>query len=170
MIILLGSESGQKMEILRGALENLLEENFEIVSRRVESGIVEQPLSVAVTRCGAINRATRAAQTYDGVFDFSFGLEAGLELVDGLYHFVAVATILQSDGVWSIGTSELMTLPEAASERVMAGEYLGSIIREYRDREGLSEAEKEKVEHLINRRKLFTEAIVNVWSEMQIKK
>lgn len=170
MIILLGSESGQKMEILRGALENLLEENFEIVSRRVESGIVEQPLSVAVTRCGAINRATRAAQTYDGVFDFSFGLEAGLELVDGFYHFVAVAAILQSDGVWSIGTSGLMSLPEAASERVMAGEYLGSIIREYRDREGLSEAEKEKVEHLINRRKLFTEAIVNVWSEMQIKK
>lgn len=170
MIILLGSESGLKIEILRGALKNLFEEDFETIPCRVESGIAEQPLSVAVTRRGAISRAKRAAQTYDGVFDFSFGLEAGLELVDGLYHFVAVAAILQSDGGQSIGTSGLMPLPVAASERVMAGEYLGSIIREYRDQGGLSEMEKETALHLINRRKFFIEAIANAWGEVRIKK
>ncbi|MDD3007160.1 MAG: DUF84 family protein [Candidatus Pacebacteria bacterium] len=168
MIVLLGSESGQKMEILRGSLENLLTENFEIIPCPVDSGIAEQPLSAAITRQGAINRAMRATKACDGAYDFSFGLEAGLELVDGLYHFVCVAAILRSDDICSVGISGLTPLPKAASERVMAGEYLSGIIREYRDWEGLNDAEKEAVEDMINRRRGFAEAISNAWGESQI--
>jgi len=168
MIVLLGSESGQKMEILRGSLENLLTENFEIIPCPVDSGIAEQPLLAAITRQGAINRAMRAAEACDGAYDFSFGLEAGLELVDGLYSFVCVSAILRPGDVCSVGTSGLMPLPQMVSERVRAGEYLSGIIREYRNQEELNDAQKEAVEDFINRRRGFMEAISNAWGESQI--
>lgn len=49
MIILLGSESGQKKEILRGVLDSLLETDFEVVVCRADSGITEQPLDLETT-------------------------------------------------------------------------------------------------------------------------
>jgi len=164
MIILLGSESGQKAAILRDALETLLTEDFKIVPCRVDSGIAEQPLDKMTTRQGAINRAVHAAEMFGSAYDFSFGLEAGLEAVDGFYYFVSLAAVLRSDGSLSVGESGLIPLPRMVSERVFEGEYLGGIIREYRNQPELSGEEKEAVENLINRRKGLTEAILDAWS------
>ncbi len=164
MIILLGSESGQKIAILRDALEYLSGPDFRLVPLAVSSGISEQPLDMETTARGAENRATRAAEKFGQPYDFSLGLEAGLEMKDGLYHFVSVAALLRPDGNLSIGVSGLIPLPGDTGERVLRGEYLSGIIREYRDREGLSPAEIEAVEDLINRRRGFTEAIRKAWN------
>jgi non-canonical (house-cleaning) NTP pyrophosphatase len=165
MIILLGSESTQKIGILKDALKELTAANFQIMPLAVPSGIVDQPLECGVTQRGAINRATRAAEAFGQPYDFSFGLEAGLEMVDGLYHFVSVVAILRPDGQLSVGISGLIPLPGDTSDRVLGGENLSDIIREYRGRESLSPAEIEAVEDLINRRKGFIEAIGRAWRE-----
>jgi non-canonical (house-cleaning) NTP pyrophosphatase len=163
MIILLGSESAQKIGILRDALEVLSGPDFEIMPFAVPSGISEQPLDLETTRRGALNRAARAAEAFGRPYDFSFGLEAGLEMVEGLYYFVSVAALLRSDGRMSVGVSTLIPLPGDTSERVLRGEHLSDIIWQYRDRTGLSSKEVEAVEDLISRRKGFTEAINKAW-------
>ncbi len=164
MIILLGSESEQKIGILQETLEGLTDADFRIVPLAVPSGIAEQPLELETTRRGALGRATRAAEAFGRPYDFSFGLEAGLEMAGGLYHFVSVAAILRPAGEPSVGTSGLIPLPGDTSERVLGGEYLSDIIREYRGQADLSPAEIEAVEGLINRRKGFAEAIRKAWN------
>jgi len=163
MIILLGSDSLQKIGILQGYLEDVLEGDFGIVPLRVASGISQQPLSKEETREGAINRAYRAAEQFGEHYHYSFGLEAGLESIGGLYHFICVTAIVYPDGSLGIGESSPVPLPGDASERVMSGEYLGTIIRDYRDLSAGAE-ERAVVEDLINRRKGFIQAISKAWS------
>lgn len=166
MIILLGSESTQKIGILRDAVRDLTGSDFQIMPFAVPSDIPDQPLKCETTRRGAINRAARAAEVFGQPYDLSLGLEAGLEMVDGLYHFVSVAAMLRPDGGLSVGISGLIPLPGNTSERVLGGEYLSDIIRDYRGRAGLSPAEIEAVEDLINRRRGFTEAIRKAWESL----
>ena len=164
MIILLGSKSGQKEAILRSTLEALLGTGFELVSLPAASGITEQPLDTETTVRGSINRACGAAKIFALEYDFSFGLEAGLEMVEGVYHFICVVTILNRDGRQSVGRSGSVPLPQDASERVLAGGYLGDMIREYRDKPELSDDERIAVEDLIDRKRFFTEAILDAWA------
>lgn len=170
MIILLGSESGQKMEILRDVLEGLFETDFEVVPCQVVSGITEQPLDLATTVQGAENRARSAAADYGGDYHFSFGLEAGLMMVDCVYNFVCVVAIIDGDGDVRIGKSELKPLSQEVSECVIAGEHFGKAIREYFEKENLSAQEKSDAREFIDREKGFTEAILDAWGEIQIKK
>lgn len=169
MIILLGSDSAQKIGILQGVLEDILEWDFGIIPLRVSSGISQQPLSREETREGAINRARRAAEGFGETYHHSFGLEAGLESIDGLYHFISVAAIAHPDGSLKVGESDPMPLPGDASERVACGEYLGSIIRGYRELPSLSAEEKEAVEDLINRRRGFVQAVRRAWGDGAVK-
>ena len=164
MLILLGSKSGQKESILRSALESFSGADFELVSLLADSGIAEQPLDTETTVRGSINRACSAAKIFAGEYDFSFGLEAGLEMVEGVYHFICVVTILNRDGQQSVGRSGSVPLPRDISERVLAGGYLSDMIREYRDKPELSADEKTAVEDLINRKRFFTEAILDAWA------
>lgn len=163
-MILLGSKSGQKEAILHSALETLLGEGFELVSLSAASGITEQPLDAETTMRGSINRAYGAVEIFDGDYDFSFGLEAGLEMVEGIYHLICVATILDRDGKCAVGHSGLVPLPQDTSERVSAGGYLGDMIREYRDKPELSNDERVAVENLIDRKSSFNEAILDAWA------
>lgn len=163
MIILLGSDSPQKTGILQESMEELLEGDFAILPLRVASGIEEQPLDAETTRRGAVQRAAHAVEDYGEIYHLAFGLEAGLELIDGLYHFMAVAAILRPDGNLSTGTSQLVPLPRELSECVLRGEYLSSIIRAYRDRPDLGPGELEMAEDLVNRRRFFAEAIRKAW-------
>ena len=165
MIILLGSESGQKKEILRDVLESLLETDFEVISCRADSGITEQPLDLETTMQGAENRARSAMAGYGGDYDFSFGLEAGLVMIDGIYNFVCVTAIIDRDGGVRIGKSDLKLLPKEVSERVNAGEHFGKAIRSYSEKENLSAQEKSDALEFVERKKGFSEAILDAWGE-----
>ena len=54
--ILLGTTSENKIKIVRDYFNN----NFDVIPKGVESGILEQPLSEEMTIKGAINRAKNA--------------------------------------------------------------------------------------------------------------
>lgn len=165
MIILLGSGSGHKMEILRGVLEILLETDFEVVVCRADSGITEQPLDLETTMQGAENRARSAVVDYGKAYDFSFGLEAGLVMIGGVYNFVCAVAFIDKDGDVRIGKSDSKPLPEEVSERVIAGEHFGGAIRSYREKENLSVQEKSDALEFVERKKGFTEAILVAWGK-----
>ncbi|MDD3190764.1 MAG: DUF84 family protein [Candidatus Pacebacteria bacterium] len=163
MIILLGSESGQKIKILREALENLIGSEFEIVPIKVDSGITGQPLDFETTVQGSENRARGAARIYGRDFDFSFGMEAGLELKNGVYDLVCSVAVIRSNGSLEFGRGGNVPLPKEVSDRVVSGAYVSDIIREYRDRPELDVKEKTAVEDFINRRRVFISAINDAW-------
>jgi len=169
MVILLGSESKQKINILRETLESLVLRDFEIMPIKVSSGITEQPLDLETTVRGSINRAQGAAQAYGDDFDFSFGMEAGLEMRGGIYDFVCSVAITIPNGSMSFGQGGHIPLPKEVSDRVLSGAYLGSIIREYCNKSDLDIEERNAVEDLINRRKVFTSAIINACSGIYFK-
>lgn len=103
---------------------------------------------------------------YGGDYDFSFGLEAGLVTIDGIYNFVCVVAIIDRGEGARIGKSEFKPLPREVSERIIAGEHFGKAIREYCEKENLSVQEKSDALEFVERKKGFTEAIVRAWKAM----
>jgi non-canonical (house-cleaning) NTP pyrophosphatase len=166
MIILLGSESAQKKEVLRSALWELLACGLEVVPFPAASSVADQPLDTATTVRGSRNRALDAAARYEGKFDFSFGMEGGLELVDGLYHLVCAVTVLDCEGRMETGMSALRSLPLAVSESVGAGRSFGRAMRAHAAQLSDQE-EKRKAAELIDRTQPFTEAIRAAWKEFR---
>ena len=166
MIILSGSASEQKTDILETALKKILGRGFDVLPLKVESGIVEQPLDPETTVQGSINRARNAVCAFVGEYDFSVGMEAGLVMIDGVYHLVCVATIFDRAGNFATGQSAPLRLPEVVSERVAAGKKFGEVIRGYRSRENLTAKEQMLAESLIGRRAGFTQAIASAWERI----
>ncbi len=165
MIILLGSISFQKENILHNVLKDILKTEFEIIPLEVSSGIVSQPLDMHTTICGATNRARNAAEKYaGGNYDFSFGLEGGLEFVNNIYNLVCVAVLVDRNSRLEVGCSRFLPLPKEVSDQILRGGNFGELIREYCNKENLKIAEKMTAEKLISRQESFKEAIIEVWN------
>lgn len=168
MMILLGSESAQKLEILKSSLKNLTDGEPEIFPYKVDSGISKQPLDKETTIRGSVNRARNAALEHGKIFDLSFGMEGGLVMAGGIYNLVCVAAIMDGSGKIAIGKSAPISLPKEMSDRVLAGENFSEVIREYDNRSGLGDEEKALVSDLIGRRKSFSEAIEDAWKNFNL--
>lgn len=161
MKILIGTTSEQKRKII----ENILERSdsvFEIIPCEVDSGIVEQPLDEQTTTQGSINRASNAIELNknNSEYDLSIGLEAGLCIVNNLYHLVCIASIIDRMGSVYTGVSKKNPLPKTVSDRVKSGEQFGEVIREF-EKEIVPQNSNisELISELINRTKGFSEAL-----------
>ena len=80
MKIILGSKSESKLNILGEFLPR-----EEIIPLEVDSNISEQPLDVATTIKGSVNRAKNTITSYKEEFDYAVGMEAGLEIKNNIY-------------------------------------------------------------------------------------
>ena len=166
MIILLGSESEQKKDVLRTALWELIAGGLEVVAFPAASAVADQPLDREMTVRGSRNRALDAAACYDGEYDFSFGMEGGLELTGGVYHLVCAVTVLDRSGRMETGISRPRPLPWTVSRCVEDGEAFGRCIRRYAA--GLTDGrERLRVGELVDRGRPFAEAVGEAWKRLQ---
>lgn len=107
----------------------------------VDSGVAEQPRSVAETVEGAENRARRALEATEKA-DLGVGLEGGvahLEMTPGLSLIMWAAVTDGETRYRASGPS--IQLPETVATRVRAGEELGPVMDELLGMEGLAEDE-----------------------------
>jgi inosine/xanthosine triphosphatase len=111
--IVVASKNPVKIEAVRDALTALIDEEIEVVSVSVESGVADQPMSEVETLKGASNRVMRAMNLFPG-YDYYVGLEGGVEPhSSGL---MAFAWMLISNGkqIGKARTASFFLPPEVA--------------------------------------------------------
>ncbi len=130
MTIYLGTVSKQKTTYVDNEA-NILLDSCVIVPIDVNSGVSDQPTSLAETESGAKNRAYSAwnsSQTREG--DISLGVEAGLAWTDSNAVLVCVACIYDGKSYYSSTVSGL-SVPRTVSDQVRDGAEFGTEIRKY---------------------------------------
>lgn len=158
MKILLGTTSEQKLGIIKNILEKETK-NLSIVPVEVSSGITDQPLDELTTIQGSINRAKNATKE-EKIYDISVGMEAGLTLVNNIYHLVCIVSIIDRDQNIYTGISEKTPLPKEVSDRIKNNEEFGIVIRDFEKKyQNLNTKISELISELISRNKSFSEAL-----------
>ncbi len=157
--ILLGTTSQPKLDIVKSVLRS----DYEIVPVDVESGVADQPLDEGTTIEGAVNRAKNAASSSQE-YEFSIGLEGGLEKINSLYYLVCVVALVDRRGNVYIGISNKLPLPKEVSECIAEGEQFGEAIREFMkdiQNNSLNNSTQliEHIQELIDRKKSFSIAL-----------
>lgn len=160
--ILLGTTSQSKLDIVK----SILHSDYEIVPVDVESGITDQPLDQNTTVEGAVNRAKNAVGSSGSLqeYEFSIGLEGGLEKINNLYYLVCVVALVDPKGDIYMGISNKLPLPKEVSGRIEKGEQFGVAIREFMKniQNNSSNNSTQLIEHiqeLIDRKKSFSMAL-----------
>ncbi|MEY7851475.1 inosine/xanthosine triphosphatase [Natrarchaeobius sp. A-rgal3] len=137
MHVVVGSENPVKREATTRALER-----FGPVVRTVsvDSGVDEQPRSVAETITGAENRARRALEACEA--DYGVGLEGGaarFENAPGLF-LIMWAAVTDGDRL-ERASGPSIRLPDPVTERIAAGEELGPVMDDVLGTDGIAEGE-----------------------------
>jgi len=130
MKIAVGTTSEQKLEYLREILEELSFE-AELIALAVVSEISEQPIDMAETKAGSINRAKNAlSQCCDA--DASLGIEVGYHPNEnGDYEILCWATLIDKNGQMISMMSDKLLLPEFHQQILKENKYLGDYVRQY---------------------------------------
>ena len=121
----IGSRNPAKIEAVRRALARLAP-GCDLEAVDVASGVPDQPVGDHATRDGARNRA-RAALEATGA-EVAFGLEGGVEHEPPVVWLVSWVAAVTRDGRSGDASGLRMRLPSAVSERLAAGNELGTII------------------------------------------
>ena len=125
MKIVITSHNPVKIQAVRQAFKSQFpEQEFELVSLGVDSGVSEQPMSDKETRQGARHRVEQARLAVPDA-DFWVGLEGGLDTFDG--HLMAFAwMVIAGRGDRSSETrSATLPLPPQVQALVSEGLELG---------------------------------------------
>ncbi|OGY12215.1 MAG: hypothetical protein A3A58_00580 [Candidatus Blackburnbacteria bacterium RIFCSPLOWO2_01_FULL_41_27] len=163
MKIALGSTSIDKANILKEILGEFFKD-LEFQTYDVSSGITDQPLDEETTITGAINRA-QTIRERNIKSDLFVGLEGGLSLIHNNYFLVCVVALINKKGDLFLGISSKLRLPKEVSEKIKKGERFGNVVREYQHKNKNDSVLYKFTECLINRKKLFSEAISNACAE-----
>lgn len=119
------------------AVEAILKEldfDFELSPAETDSGVSAQPLSLAETRQGAINRAKQALA---GSADLAIGLEGGVyELGDTLYLCNWGALVNVQGQTFTAGGAQI-ELPEEIAKQLKEGMELGPVMDRYANETGI---------------------------------
>ncbi len=125
-----GSRNPAKIEAVRRALARLAP-GCALEAVDVPSGVPDQPVGDHATRQGARNRA-KAALEVTGA-DVAFGLEGGVEHEPPVVWLVSWVAAVTRDGRHGDASGLRMRLPKVVTERLAAGEELGTVIDELFD-------------------------------------
>jgi len=166
MIVLLGTTSEQKIDIVK----NVLREKHidaEVKPLSVASDIPEQPFGEEVITKGSINRAQNAIRKIDSC-DFSVGLEGGICIIDNALYYICVASIVGTDGKVYTGVGEKVLIPKQLIERLQDGEYFATLIREFEETvKNEGEDLRSVVHELVYRTQGFSKALENALDEYE---
>jgi inosine/xanthosine triphosphatase len=129
---------GTKNKAKTAAVEQVVNQYFKQVTYRhteVESAVSEQPFSSEETRIGAINRAKNASVATNA--DFSFGLEGGVEEIEGIMYCVNWGAVALKNGTIYTAAGASFMLPEEIAVQLREGKELGPIMDFYTSKENI---------------------------------
>ncbi len=127
MIVVVGSTNPVKVEATENAFSRAFNEDVEVRSVKVDSGVRSQPVDEEVM-IGAMNRAKMAMKLVEA--DFSVGIEGGLFRLFGRYFCAGFVVVMDRSGRVGTGTSGWFECPEPFIPKMLAGEELGEIMAE----------------------------------------
>ncbi|WP_408957308.1 DUF84 family protein [Natrinema sp. 74] len=137
MEIAVGSTNPVKIEAVERTLERY---EPAVVAVGVDSGVSEQPRSVAETVSGAENRARRALAATDA--DYGVGLEGGVARLEGVPGLSLIMWGATTDGDRvERGGGPTLRLPDEVADRVADGAELGPMMDDLLGTAGVAEAE-----------------------------
>ena len=125
-----------------GAVENIINahvKEVQYIYKNVQSGVSEQPFSNEETRRGAINRAINA-MTETGA-TYSFGLEGGVEEIDGIMYCVNWGAVALKNGHIYTAQGASFMLPNEIANKLREGKELGPVMDEYLNTKGIRHTE-----------------------------
>ena len=123
--IIVGSENPIKLATTKEAFAIVFpEETFEYVTFAATSDVPDQPMGIAETKQGAMNRASHCRTEYPDA-DFFVGLEGGLEEIEGEFWTSAWMCVQDTTGKCGYGRTSAFLLPPVVSELIHQGEELG---------------------------------------------
>ena len=137
MELAVGSTNPIKLDAVERTLER-----FEptVVDVAVDSGVPEQPWSIAETVSGAENRARRAFAATDA--DYGIGLEGGVARIDGVPGLSLIMWAAVTDGHrLERGGGPTLQLPDDVAHRLEDGAELGPVMDERLGTDGIAESE-----------------------------
>lgn len=124
MHVAVGSTNPVKVAAAEAVLDRL---DPSVSPIPVDSGVAEQPRSIAETVEGAENRARRALATADA--SLGIGIEGGVARIDGLDGTYLIMWAAATDGRrLERGGGPSLRLPDEIASRVDAGEELGPVM------------------------------------------
>ncbi|KGQ71417.1 inosine/xanthosine triphosphatase [Chelonobacter oris] len=125
--VVIASTNPVKINAVKAALAQIFADDaFEFIGAKSESGVSDQPMSMAETKCGAVNRIRYCRQHYPAA-DFYVAIEAGVERFD--YGAATCAYIVISDNVrLSVGRSAELPIPLHIFEQLSPNIELGTVL------------------------------------------
>lgn len=111
-----------------------------VTAADVDSGVSEQPRSIAETVTGAENRATHAFESTDA--DYGVGLEGGIADLEGVpgCSLVMWAAVTDGDRL-ERGGGPTLRLPDHVAARLADGAELGPLMDEVLETDGVATSE-----------------------------
>lgn len=129
---------GTRNKAKTAAVEQVVNQYFDQVTYQhidIKSEVSEQPFSSEETRSGAINRARNTSVATNA--DFSFGLEGGVEEIDGIMYCVNWGAVaLKSGKIYTAAGASFM-LPEEIAVQLREGKELGPVMDGYTSKENI---------------------------------
>lgn len=164
MKVVVGTTNKDKLKIVEDFFAEL-GVSVEIESNEQSSKVSEQPMGLEEIFKGAANRG-RGAWSYATFIerkevDFSIGLEAGMVEVLGTLFYCAIA-LVDTSVHYGFGISELIPLPRKVQDKVIAGEELSDVIREYL-KNNKNDDIKPLLDNIVDRKNLFKTALYSAW-------
>ena len=137
MDVAVGSTNPVKVAAVERTLERY---DPAVRSVAVDSGVPEQPKSIAETIAGAENRARQALARTDA--DYGVGLEGGVARLDGAPGLTLImwAAVTDGDRI-ERGAGPSLRLPDRIASRVADGDELGPVMDDLVGTENVAESE-----------------------------
>lgn len=129
---------GTKNKAKVGAVETIVSQYFTDVQFEhvdVASEVSVQPFSNEETRQGAINRARNAFIATHA--DISFGLEGGVEEIDGVMYCCNWGAVALKDGTMLSSAGAQFALPEKIAIELRSGRELGPVMDVYTNEQNI---------------------------------
>jgi inosine/xanthosine triphosphatase len=137
MDVAVGSTNPVKVTAVERTLERY---EPTVTAVNVDSGVPEQPWSIAETVAGAETRATRALEETDATY--GVGLEGGVARLEGVPGLSLIMWSVSTDGERTErGSGPTLRLPDRIARRLEAGEELGPVMDDVLGRKGIAESD-----------------------------
>ncbi|WP_049922780.1 inosine/xanthosine triphosphatase [Halopiger djelfimassiliensis] len=137
MHVAVGSTNPVKIEAVERTLERF---DPTVTAAAVDSGVPEQPWSVAETADGAETRARRALDATDA--DYGVGLEGGVARFEGVPGLSLIMWAAVTDGNRTErGSGPTLRLPDSVARRLEDGAELGPVMDDLLGTNGIAESE-----------------------------
>ncbi|WP_306056635.1 inosine/xanthosine triphosphatase [Natronococcus wangiae] len=137
MDVAVGSTNPVKVDAVERTLERY---EPTVTAVAVDSGVAEQPWSIAETVTGAETRARRALEVTGA--SYGVGLEGGVARLEGVSGLSLIMWGAATDGErMERGSGPTLRLPDRVAGRLEDGEELGPVMDDVLGREGIAESD-----------------------------